>query len=99
MKRELRRPLANKLCDVLCFLRYVFIFIIFPPKGQPIARLAQLVERTTLNRMVLGSSPRVGIFFLAFAIFFFMLAAFNAALACVLQFAPLLWLLALGNPT
>ena len=28
------------------------------------ARLAQLVERTALNRMVVGSSPTVGIFFL-----------------------------------
>ena len=32
------------------------------PVGAP-ARLAQLVERTAFNRMVVGSSPTVGTFF------------------------------------
>ena len=43
----------------------VFVRFLYPklcPEIQP-ARLAQSAERTALNRVVVGSSPTVGIFF------------------------------------
>ena len=39
------------------------------------ARLAQMVERMTLNHVVVGSSPTVGAFF--YFLFFFYLILFN----------------------
>lgn len=40
-----------------------FLKVFLPETGRDITRLAQSVERLTLNQVVEGSSPSVGVFF------------------------------------